>query len=89
MESKLSLLSSRLTKVNGERNTDFSGKISMNQNINIKKLEKFKPKNSKIESLKIEYSFQIDYSDLGKVEIEGFLFLGIEAKEMKKIISNY
>jgi hypothetical protein len=89
MESGLSLLNSRLTKVNGERNVNFSGKISMNQNIKIKTLEKFKPKNTKTEALKVEYSFQIDYSDLGKVEIEGILFIGAEPKEMKKILSEY
>ena len=89
MESKLSLLNSRLTKVNGERNANFSGKISMNQNIKIKNMEKLKPKNAKTEALKVEYSFQIDYSDLGKVEIEGILFIGAESKEIKKIISEY
>jgi hypothetical protein len=89
MEQKISLLSSRLTKVNGERNTEFSGKISMNQNIKIKSMEKFKPKESKTEAIKAEYSFEIDYADLGKVEIEGILFLGADSKTLKSILSEY
>ncbi|MBT6995734.1 hypothetical protein HN953_03895 [Candidatus Woesearchaeota archaeon] len=89
MEQGLKLLSSRLTKVNGERNVDFSGKITMNQNIKVKTMEKFKPKDSKMESLKANYSFEIDYGDLGKVEVEGILFVGADSKTLKAILSEY
>jgi hypothetical protein len=89
MEPKLTLLSSRLTKVSGNRNLDFSGKISMNQNIKIDNMEKFKPTNSKTESIKVAYSFEIDYTDLGKVEIEGVLFLGMDSKTIKVILDEY
>jgi len=89
MESKLNLLSSRLTKVGGERNTEFSGKISMNQNIKIKSMEKFKPKESKTESIRAEYSFEIDYADLGKVEVEGILFIGADSKTIKSVLSEF
>ncbi|MAG39893.1 hypothetical protein CMI41_02920 [Candidatus Pacearchaeota archaeon] len=89
MEIQITLMSSRLTKVSGNREMEFSGKISMNQNIKIKSMEKFKPTNSKIESIKADYSFEIDYGELGKVEIEGILFLGTDSKTTKKILEEY
>ena len=89
MEPKLTLMSSRLIKVVGNRNMDFSGKISMNQNIKISEMEKFKPVDAKIESLKVVYSFEIDYGDLGSVEIGGILFIGTDSKTLKKILEEY
>ena len=89
MEPQLDLLNSRLTKVSGERKPDFSGKLSMNQNIKIITMEKFKPTGAKIESIKINYSFQIDYSELGSVEIEGVIYIGTDTKTMKKILDEY
>ena len=89
METQLSLLSSRLTKVNGNRSPDFSGKLSMNQNIKITSMEKFKPKEAKTEALKADYCFEVDYSELGKVEIGGTLFLGADPKTMKKILDEH
>ena len=89
MEPELTLMSSRLTKVSGNRNIDFSGKISMNQNIKVSNMEKFKANGSKTEAIKADYSFEIDYGDLGKVEIEGILFLGTDSKTMKKVLEEY
>lgn len=89
MEPQLTLMNSRLTKVSGNRNVDFSGKITMNQNIKISNIEKFKPVSSKTESIKATYSFEIDYGDLGKVDIEGILFMGADSKTMKKVLDEY
>ncbi len=89
MEKNISLLASKLTKVEGTRNPDFSGKLSISSNIKINGIEKHKPSAAKNEALKVSYTFTIDYADLGKVEIEGILFLGVDTKQIKEIIKNY
>ena len=89
MEKSISLLAAKLTKVEGTRNPDFSGKLSMTSNIKIKEIEKHKAPAAKNEALKVSYVFTIDYSDLGKVEIEGILYLGAENKVIKEILKTY
>ncbi len=89
MEKSISLLASKLTRVEGTRNPEFSGKLTMDSNIKIKGIEKHKPAAAKNEALKVSYMFSIDYSDLGKVEIEGILFIGADSKVMKEIMKAY
>ncbi len=83
------LLGSKIFKLHAERNPDFDGKLELKTNINIKSIEKYKPENVKIESLKINSIFEIKYGELGKIEIEGQLFIDAEDKEMDTIIENY
>lgn len=85
----MKLIGSKIHKINAEINTDFNGKLELNTNINIKSIEKFKPENSKIESLKVKSVFEIKYGDLGKIEIEGQLFISANNKEMEDVIKNY
>jgi hypothetical protein len=88
-EKLMKLLGSRITKVSGERNPDFDGKISMKSDINISSIEKFKPEGVKQESLKVKFSFKVDYSDLGSVLIEGLLFVTTDTKTQKDLLRDW
>ncbi len=85
----IKLLGSKFTKVSAFRDPEFSGTLNMNQNINIKKIDKYKSEFSKQESLKINYSYIIDYKELGKIEIEGILFIGGDNKLQKELLKNW
>lgn len=68
----MKLIGSKITEINAKRNTEFSGKLELKSNINIKSIEKIQ--NTK-DALKVEYIFDINYSELGKITIKGLLFL--------------
>ncbi len=78
-----------LTKIQAEKNHDFEGKPEVKSNIDVKNVEKFKPDLSKQESLKIEFDFKVDYGKLGKVDFEGMMFLLVDPKLMKQVISDW
>jgi hypothetical protein len=75
----------RFTKVNAERNPNFDGKLDVKTNIQIKSIEKIKEAK---ETIKIEYLFGVDYADLGKISIEGLLFLTLDTKKIKELIKS-
>ena len=79
----LKLVGSKLTKVSAERNTEFSGKLEMKTNIKIDSLEKIKePK----DTVKLSYTFEVDYAELGKISIKGNLFLSGDSKSIKDLL---
>lgn len=79
----LKLVNSRLTKINAERNSDFNGKLEIKTNIKINSIDKIKEAK---EILKLSYNFEIDYSKLGKILIEGILFLSGDTKTIKELL---
>ena len=81
--TNLKLVGSRNTKINAERKPDFDGKLEMKTNIRIVSLEKIKEAK---ETVKLSYTFEVDYAELGKVEIEGSLFLSGDAKKIKELL---
>lgn len=83
--TNLKLAGSRFTKLNAERNTEFSGKLEMKTNIKIISMEKVKDTK---DAVKVEYGFIVDYIELGKVEIEGMLFLSCDTKTVKEMLKN-
>jgi hypothetical protein len=83
--ANLKLVGSRIVKINAERNHDFSGKLEMSTNIQIKEIELIK--DSK-ETIKVTYLFEIDYKELGKVSVEGNIFLTGETKIIKELLKN-
>ena len=84
----IKLLASKITSILAQRDPTFNGKIELNQNIKIKKIEKFALKVQK-DSLKVNYIYDIDYKKLGKISIEGILYLDVEQKIMKEIIKDW
>ena len=79
----LKLIGAKLTKINAERIPDFSGKLEIKTNIKIISLEKIKETK---DTLKLLYEFKIDYGELGKILIEGILFLSGDQKKIKEIL---
>ena len=86
MEKNLKLVGSRFTKLSTEVNTSFSGKLSMDTNIKIISIELFKDKK---DTINVSYTFEIDYKELGNVEITGNLFLESNAKKAKDIVKSW
>ena len=83
---ELKLISSKFIRINATRNPDFSGKIKLDTNVNIKSIEKYELTSSKRNSLKVEAAFVINYYDFGKIEIEGILYLSVDEKSLKEIL---
>jgi len=81
--ANLKLAGSRFTRINAERKPDFSGKLEMKTNIKINSLDKIKDAK---DALKLGYTFEVDYTELGKVEIEGILFLSGDSKTIKELL---
>ena len=79
----LKLVGSKLIKVNAERNPEFNGKLEIKTNIKINSLEKIKEAK---DTLKLSYNFEINYSELGKILIEGYLFLSGDPKVAKQLL---
>jgi hypothetical protein len=81
----LKLIGSKLLKIEAERSPEFNGKLEIKTNIKINSIEKIKEAK---DALKVSYNFEVDYAELGKIAIEGILFLSGESKTIKKVIEN-
>jgi hypothetical protein len=81
--TNLKLIGSRFTKVNAERKPEFDGKLEIKTNISVTSLEKIKDAK---DSVKLTYSFNIDYLELGGVTVEGILFLSGDSKSIKELL---
>ena len=85
---ELRLAGSKILKIEAERNPEFSGQVTMETNI---KLEGVEPLKEVKDTLKAAYTFEVNYADLGKVKIEGQLFIKTTskiAKELQKSIKD-
>jgi hypothetical protein len=81
--TNLKLINSKFTKINAEKNSDFNGKLKLNTNISIISLKEIK---ENINIIKISYIFEINYNELGKISINGDLFLSGDSKIIKNIL---
>ena len=79
----LKLVGSKFTKLNADRNVEFSGKLEIKTNIKVVSLDKVKEAK---DSLKLSYNFDIDYNELGKISIDGILYLSGDSKTIKELI---
>lgn len=79
----LKLAGSKFTKISAERNTEFNGKLEIKTNIKIISLEKHKETK---DILKLLYNFEINYNELGRILIEGILFLSGGSKTIKELL---
>ena len=85
MEGKLRLIGSRITKIHAERNSDHSGKVTMNTGINIAHVEKYVPQEGNIDAIKVACTLKTDYSNLGLIEIHGDLFFTSDKETLDNI----
>lgn len=81
--TEIKLIGSKITKINAERTPNFNGKLEIKTDIKIQNLEKIEEVK---DAVKIEYIFNIDYSNLGRISIEGIIFLSSDTKKIKELI---
>jgi hypothetical protein len=79
--AEMKLLGLKFIKILAERSRNFSGKTSIKNGIVIGKIERVK--DSK-DSLEIEFKFNIDYGSLGKIELEGSVYISGDSKTLKE-----
>ena len=89
MAKEIRLIGFNFTKINAERNPDYDGKIETKSNVNIEKMEKVKTPATKQESLRADFFVDIDYGDLGKIELQGNLFILADSKTIKETLSSW
>ena len=88
-KQEIKMLGFNIQKINAHKNPEFKGKLEMNSNINISSIEDYKLDSSKQGSLKIGFSFIVDYKNLGKIEIHGSLFLSMDSKITKEALNSW
>lgn len=88
MAQEIKLAGFKYTKINVERKEDNKGELKITPNINIQSIDKFKS-DSKQDILQINFQFGIDYSSLGKVELEGRLLLATDSKTLKDALEGW
>lgn len=79
------LIDSKFVKIDAFRDPNFSGKLELSTNIQINSIEK--SEKSK-EMLKINYNFEVNYKTLGKITLNGILFVLSDNKTIKTILKN-
>ncbi|MFZ5955109.1 MAG: hypothetical protein ACOYT4_01685 [Nanoarchaeota archaeon] len=86
---QIKLVGFTITKINAEKNPGFNGDIKIKPDIKVISIEKYKLELIKTDGLKINFLFSVDYGQLGKLIIEGYLILLPEAKELKEILNKW
>lgn len=89
MVSDIKLGAFKFLKVFAERSEEFKGELKITPNINLKSIDKHTSDLSKQESLKIDFKFDVDYNGLGKISLEGLLFLIMDPKTLKETLSSW
>lgn len=89
MVKDIKLANIKYVKLLVERNDDFKGELKITPNINIKSIDKIKSESTKQEFLKVDFQFGVDYSTLGKIEIEGKIFFIMDSKTIKETIDGW
>ena len=86
----MQIIGFNLTKISVERKEKAEGKIEVKQNINIDDISKDKINISENEILKLNFTFNVDYTpDFAKVELKGQTVLLPEKEELKEILKNW
>lgn len=77
------------SKILVERADNSNTTLKISPSINISSIEKHKADSSKQDLLKIGFKFSVDYSGLGKIELEGRMFLIVDQKTQKEAIEGW
>ena len=80
--SEIKLMGSRIVKLSGERNETYDGEIKVTTNMSLVSTELVKDAK---DILKIYYRFEADYGGLGRVVVDGALFVSSDSKTLKDI----
>ena len=81
----IKIIQANFLEINAKRNPEFSGKLKLKTSIKINTLEESKKTKN---VLKVGYTFEIDYGDLGKVKIKGELYLLSDPKTAKILLNS-
>lgn len=82
----LKLIGSKFTKINAERKQNFTGKLTISTNIQIKNLEKIEELK---DALKTSYNFEVNYNELGCIIIEGNVFISATPRTIKELLKSW
>jgi len=86
----MKIIGFNLTKILIERIERFEGKIEVSQNIDIKDIVKDSIPISEETVLKVDFAFQIDYSEnFAKLEFVGNLLLIPDKEELKDLLKSW
>ena len=86
----MQIIGFNLTKISVERKEKTEGKLEVKQNINIDDISKDKINISEKEILKLNFTFNVDYSpNFAKVELKGQTILLPEKEELKEITKSW
>jgi len=86
MEKSIRLVGSKFISLSAKRNTEFTGNLKIETRINISSIEKVKEAK---DTIKVAYVFEIDYHELGRVSVEGVLFIATDAKIIKNLLKDH
>ena len=89
MTKDIKLAGFNYTKILVEKEKEFSGELKISPNINIKNIEKHNSENSKNNFLKVEFKFGVEYTNLGKIDLEGVMFLIVDSKIQKEVLDSW
>ncbi len=89
MERDLKLLGFNFTKILVEKKQNFQGKLEIKSNIDIVSVEKHKLDLVKQDSIKVSFSFIVNYGELGTLSLEGFLILLPDKQSLKEVLENW
>ncbi len=88
-QEEIKLLGFNFTSINAEKNPNFEGKLEIKQNINIADVEKYKTTSTKKEALKVDFVYDVVYTDLGNISLKGTMFLSLDAKTQKEVLKGW
>jgi hypothetical protein len=89
MAKEIKLLGFNFTKIQAEKSKSPEGKVEVNANVDINSIEKQKLELIKEEALTVNFSFNISYKELGKVEFGGVIILAVDPKTLKETLSQW
>lgn len=89
MAKEIKLLGFGFTKINVSKNPEYKGKLDVKTNVKMNEVDKQKVDFLKSEALKINFTFTIDYGELGNVELTGDLGLLLDSKTMKETLKQW
>ena len=82
----MKIVGAKITRINSQRNPEFSGNISLKTNVQINSLEKIKESK---DTNKLSYDFDVDYADLGSIKVSGLIFYTADTKTQKELLKQW
>jgi len=87
----MQIIGFNITKISGERQEGFNGKLDLKQNLNIDEIKEDEIQLSKQKVLNLNFTFGLDYSEnkLGNIEIKGKLVIMPDEGEAETILKKW